>query len=354
MTKCLCIVLTLLLFIAPLFSDEHDVSPVVSPSPNYVVVINDTLIPYDEYERAFEEAIQKMKYVHGIDIESSEGQALLAITRKSILEEFINYYLIQHGAEDMGVSITTKNIEKRLENLKAGYKNKAEFLADITAGGISISDLIKNIRKEMLIEKITQKLIETSAVSDDELGTLLENNPDLARDFSKRQVSQIIVSDVAIAREVVRRFKKGETFASLAKELSIDAETIETGGDLGYIDLNSLPVPSRKEVRRLKEKEISKVIEIDDEYYIYRVGEMLALDNQKRKALQDFLLNEKQEDIFGQWLIRQKNSSQITINPVLDPYYNESFDQTVFFIPSDNAAHVISDSYEVNPGKIRN
>ncbi|MFC1478133.1 peptidylprolyl isomerase [Candidatus Margulisiibacteriota bacterium] len=353
MRKCVSLALAFLLFILPLYSAENDVNPNVSSSANYVVVINDILIPYNEYERAIEEAIQKMKYMHGIDLGSSEGQALLAITKKSILEDFINYYLIQRGAADIGVSITTKNIQKRLDSLKAGYKNREEFLADITAGGISISDLIKNIRKEMLIERITQKLIETSAVSDDELGELLHSNPDLAKDFTKRQVSQIIVSDAAIARDVVRRLKKGEKFAGMAKELSIDAETIEAGGDLGYIDLNSLPKPARKEVRKLKENDISKVIEIDDEYYIFRVGEMLDLDNQKRKALRAFLLNEKQEDIFEQWLIRQKNGSQITINPVLEPYYNQSFDEAVFFTPSDNAALVISDSYEVKPGKIR-
>ena len=82
----------------------------------------------------------------------------------------------------------------------------------------------------------------------------------------------------------------------------------------------------QKKLSGLDQDEYSKIIEIDDEYYIYRVGETLALDDSKLDALRSYLLKEKEASVFDQWVLDQKAALQVTVNPSLEHFYSKDFE----------------------------
>src|SRR5690349_17427711 len=71
----------------------------------------------------------------------------------------------------------------------------------------------------------------------------------------------IVVSSRPDAERVLRRLQQGETFASLAKKLSIDT-TAEAGGSMGTVDFSSLNPQIRDAVQDLHPGELSRVIRV--------------------------------------------------------------------------------------------
>ena len=52
------------------------------------------------------------------------------------------------------------------------------------------------------------------------------------------RISQIVARDILSASKIFQRLKKGEDFAKVAKEESLDKESSKAGGDLGYFGLS--------------------------------------------------------------------------------------------------------------------
>ncbi|MFC1595982.1 peptidyl-prolyl cis-trans isomerase [Candidatus Margulisiibacteriota bacterium] len=318
----------------------------VVPTENnseYAIIINHTIIPKNTYEQTLQTALDRLKQVQNINLNSAEGQALTAITKKSLIQDYITQHLLQDGAQQLGIIIITKNVQERLSLLKEGYPSEQEFIADISSEGISIPELVQNIRTQLLIEKIIQKLIDNIAVSETELEEFLAKNHEFALDNPKREISQIIVNDKTTAQALLLQLKDGADFAVLARENTIDAESQESEGSLGVIDLDMLPDRARKAVRNLPQNSLSKIIEIDDEYYIFKVGEIFRLNGNRREALRDYLFKEKQDHIFEDWLTKQKEAAQVTVNPALERFYGQPFEDEQF--PTPNTIPAIEPKY---------
>lgn len=78
----------------------------------------------------------------------------------------------------------------------------------------------------------------------------------------------------ARAEEALQRLKKGEEFATVAREVSQDSETAAKGGDLGYLSPGGSNSPEFEKVALgLKPGEIGPVVETPFGYHIIKVDE---------------------------------------------------------------------------------
>ncbi|MFQ6023390.1 MAG: SurA N-terminal domain-containing protein [Acidiferrobacterales bacterium] len=101
----------------------------------------------------------------------------------------------------------------------------------------------------------------------------------------KRRVSHILIELAADAgeeaekeslekaRDIEKQLRAGADFASLAKEHSADSGTAANGGDLGYIERNTLPAQLEKVVFALEVDAISEPVRTDDGYHIVKLTE---------------------------------------------------------------------------------
>ncbi|MEW5802427.1 MAG: peptidylprolyl isomerase [bacterium] len=74
--------------------------------------------------------------------------------------------------------------------------------------------------------------------SDDEYRKFYDehkNDPQFKNIPERVRVKHILVDDAKLADDIMKRLKKGENFAALAKQHSIDQFSAEKGGDLGFI-----------------------------------------------------------------------------------------------------------------------
>jgi len=78
----------------------------------------------------------------------------------------------------------------------------------------------------------------------------------------------ILVKDEATAQDVVKQLKAGKDFATLAKEVSIDTGTKDTGGDLGWFGRGKMVAPFEDAAFKLAIGQISDPVKSDFGYHI--------------------------------------------------------------------------------------
>ena len=88
--------------------------------------------------------------------------------------------------------------------------------------------------------------------------------------MTKIKCSHILVQKQSEALAVLERIKNGESFANLAKELSIDKGSGKRGGDLGYFDRGMMVKPFEQAAFKLEKGQISEPVKSEFGYHIIK------------------------------------------------------------------------------------
>ena len=86
----------------------------------------------------------------------------------------------------------------------------------------------------------------------------------------KIKCSHILVEKQGEALAVLERLKKGESFANLAKEVSIDKGSGKRGGDLGYFGRGAMVKPFEEVAFKLEKGRTSEPVKSEFGYHIIR------------------------------------------------------------------------------------
>ena len=86
----------------------------------------------------------------------------------------------------------------------------------------------------------------------------------------KIKCSHILVKKQSEALAIAERLKKGESFANLAKELSIDKGSAKRGGELGYFGRGMMVKPFEEAAFKLEKGQISDPIKTEFGYHIIK------------------------------------------------------------------------------------
>ena len=87
---------------------------------------------------------------------------------------------------------------------------------------------------------------------------------------SKIRCSHILVQKQSESLAILERIRKGEKFALLAKELSIDRGNAKRGGDLGYFGRGRMVRPFEEAAFKLNVGEISNPVKTEFGYHIIK------------------------------------------------------------------------------------
>lgn len=86
----------------------------------------------------------------------------------------------------------------------------------------------------------------------------------------KIKCSHILVEKQGQALAILERLKKGEKFAELAKELSLDSGSGKRGGELGYFGRGKMVKPFEAAAFKLAVGETSEPIKTEYGYHIIK------------------------------------------------------------------------------------
>jgi hypothetical protein len=85
-------------------------------------------------------------------------------------------------------------------------------------------------------------------------------------------VRQILLRDESLADDIAGKLKSGASFEQLSLDHSLAANA-KKGGDIGYVSRGELPKVFEDEIFALKPGQVSKVIQTDAMFHIFKVDE---------------------------------------------------------------------------------
>ena len=116
----------------------------------------------------------------------------------------------------------------------------------------------------------------------------------------------ILVKTEEEAKAVLDRLNKGENFAALAQELSLDTGTKDTGGDLGWFASGKMVQAFNDAAFSLKVGEISQPVKTD---YGYHIIQVLGHEN---RVVDASAFSDLKTAKFNEWMTGQKDTVEIT------------------------------------------
>ena len=167
---------------------------------------------------------------------------------KELIQTMVDEELEVQAAEKAKVTVTADEIDNALHNIAAAQGLATSDLLHEAARstGMSEVDYRDEIRRQILEGKMLQLRVKGRVrVTEEDVRAMYErtlHDERKRREFQPAWIvlrllpgssREAIAERRALAEELVRRIRKGETFATLAKAYSDDTPTRDLGGDLG-------------------------------------------------------------------------------------------------------------------------
>lgn len=122
-----------------------------------------------------------------------------------------------------------------------------------------------------------------------------------------------------LATRLYERLRNGEDFAELAKQFSEDPGSALNGGDLSWIDPNSLVPSFREEMARTAIGELSKPFESQFGWHVLQVIDRRSTDSSEQMREQqalNLLRNRKYDEELQTWLRQIRDEAYVEIKDV--------------------------------------
>jgi parvulin-like peptidyl-prolyl isomerase len=267
-------------------------SPAIAPTPTYtpippnvVAVVNDQPIFQEALERQLKH-LQKAMEASG---EKPDPQTLEQM-RRQVLEGLIDQTIMEQAAARLGIKVSPEELEENIRKViqEGGEENFRRWLEQ--------SELTMEEFREMTrLQLLSLKLFE--AVT-----------PPPPETMEQVHARHILLGSQEEAMQILERLRKGEDFASLARQFSKDDFTRELGGDLGFFPkgLSGLPPELEEAAFSLAPGQISGVIK---SYYGYHIVQVLEKD--PAHPLSEEAKRMFREQKFKEWLEKEKASARV-------------------------------------------
>ena len=217
--------------------------------------------------------------------------------------------LIYQKAVSLGMKATDAEVQAEFTKAAKSFGSDAEMNIALANRGMDRAALIRDFGRSLTVAKYVDEIIgKKITVTPAEVGDYYTghksafNHPDLIR------TSQIFImvpesatpEQDKLARQraetVLARARKGEDFAKLAKEYSMDGSA-STGGDVGLVPKGSLNPEYEEAAFALQVGAISDVVRTQAGYHIIKVTEKrkagLSELDEVRPALMEFLKGQR-------------------------------------------------------------
>ncbi len=221
----------------------------------------------DDY-KVFRNLYERQLGADALQQVGQDGKTIEETLKNNIVEKLIMEKLIEKETENMKITVTDEEIQKKLDEyaiLMGGQEKFDEFLV---TNNISKEFFYENMRKEILVDKHKEHIMNNINISEKDAKEFFEQYKD---NLIKVKASHILVSSEEEGKKILERLKNGENFATLATLESLDSVSAAKGGDLGYFGKGEMISEFEDAAFSLKVGETSDLVKTEVGYHIIHV-----------------------------------------------------------------------------------
>jgi len=264
----------------------------------YVATVNGAKIYLDDYQIRLN---QKMLMLPKDVLDQPNYVKRL---EEEVLDGMITEKIMYLRAQELNISVGASELEDKINEIKKDYGE--DFANLLAQENIRYEQWKEDLRKEMFVQKLVAVDVNARIrVSDDEAEDYFNEHRNNYKVEPRVRVAQIVVRDLAKAKEVLARLNAGDDFAALAYKVSIGPEARQ-GGDLGFITREVMPEPLEETIFRLPVNKISPIVQSPYGFHIFKVLESQPARIKNFSDIKDEVIADiraqKEESAFITWL----------------------------------------------------
>ena len=166
---------------------------------------------------------------------------------KSLQDQAITYLVqeseLEQQGKSMGIVISDSDVNTRLIAIKKQYfgGSESKYQAQLKAQGLTEPELLRELKAQILSEKLYAKITGKVTVSDAAVAAYYAAHKSTYSTAESRTVRHILVNNKALADQLETQLKNGASFAVLAKKYSKDPGSASKGGKLTVTKGQTVP-----------------------------------------------------------------------------------------------------------------
>ena len=197
------------------------------------------------------------------------------IARADIVDQLLEEQVVMAEADKKDITVKDEDAQPAMDEIKKGLENQFGDEKKMASGlekfKLTWDDLKEIVVNNIKIQKLYTQVTGDVKITDKEVEKYYQEH--VAEFAMPEQVkaSHILVKEEKLANELKARLEKGEDFAKLAKEHSIDPGSRESGGELGYFPAGRMVPEFDKAAFSTPVGQLSPVIKTEHGYHIIKV-----------------------------------------------------------------------------------
>ncbi|MCX7895683.1 MAG: peptidyl-prolyl cis-trans isomerase [Thermoanaerobaculum sp.] len=251
---------------------------------------------------------------------------------KSAVEQLIAMELLAQAAREAKITVDQAQIKASLEQEKSRMGGQQNFDAALKAAGLTEAELARMEEQQLLIRAYIEKEITPkSTPTPAEVESYYKEHPEEFKHEEQVKLQMILAmfpqgadekakaSTKAKAEAAATRVAKGEEFAKVAAEVSDDPSKAR-GGEIGWVRKGMLLPELEGPVFQLQPGGVSKVLESQFGYHVFRVADRRPAGTYPFEEVKDNLARMLAQRKSGEILQKQveERRTRAKIEPV-DP-----------------------------------
>jgi foldase protein PrsA len=245
--------------------------------------------------------ITKADFEHGLEQAAAQsgqkkvpkpGEKGYEELKETALKSLVEPIWIEGLAAEMGITATEKEVEAELKKLKKeNFKTEAEYKKFLKEAHYTTEDVLHRVKLQKLSTELQEQLKENvSQPSKSEIENYYEAAK--ATQFTKkasRDVRVVVNKDKKKAEEALAKLSKDDTaknWGKVAKELSEDTESKETGGLKRGVTEETLEEPLAADVFQTPEGQVTGPVKTKQGYTVFEVENTTPEEVQELKTVE--------------------------------------------------------------------
>lgn len=273
-----------------------------------MAIVNNDVITESELEGfiQFTKLDFASKY-QGEELEEKTGQL-----RKDALKRLIENKIILQESKKLKIEVNKKLINRRVADIRSKYPSEEVFQQSLFERGLTLADIEKRIREQMLISQfIEDKFRNSIIISPTEIPKFYNANPEMVDEPERRRVFALIIPDKELLQKALDALKDDNDFAKIADKFQVRLV------DLGLVAKGELRKEFDWAVFLLATTGVCPYVEADQEYYILKVNEIIPAKKlsleETQARIKELIFSEKVNKKIIEWLDNAKAKSYIVI-----------------------------------------
>jgi len=215
-----------------------------------VAIVNDSIILQSELDARLTPMIAQAQSI----TDEGERKRRLAKLASQILDEMVNEELIVQAAVSAKIEVETSEVQAALDEIKQQNNLDDAGLAQaLSAQGYTLQNYKADLRRQLMRLRAVNTIVQPKIqITDEDIKARFDQMQRRSEAVSAVRLSDILIKlpdhateqqineGKAKAGKAVERVKGGEDFVAVAKDMSDDSSTKDTGGELGWFERGSI------------------------------------------------------------------------------------------------------------------